>query len=141
MMIQEFPIQVLRLDAPTTPVDLLAAPSTPPSPRGSPRTRMHGAEGGEEHVEKRFKSESHKKARLTRLSEERSAMVRVMKMTEDEFHTMDSYDDDPQLDNHCDYGDPWMDEDVIVLSSMPEELWYHGDLSLQPPTPPAWIDK
>ena len=116
----------LCLDAPSTPIDLLAAPSTPPSPRTTPTTRVHDAEVEEEHSTKRFK-EPHKKARLTRLSEERDAMVRVVKIADDEFYTMDSYNEDPQLDDHCDYGDPWMDEDKVTASGMPEALWYDGD--------------
>ena len=131
----------LRLDAPSTPIDLLAAPSTPPSPRVAPTTRIHDAEVEEEHSTKRFKEEPHKKARLTRLSEERNAMVRAVKIADDEFYTMDSYDEDPQLDDHCDYGDPWIDEDKVTASGMPEELWYDGDTTVQPPTPPSWIDR
>ena len=122
----------LRLDAPSTPFDLLAAPSTPPSPRATPTTRVHDAEVEEEHSPKRFKEEPHKKARLTRLSEERDAMVRVVKIADDEFYTMDSYNEDPQLDDHCDYGDPWMDEDKVTASGMPEALWYDGDITVQP---------
>ena len=131
----------LRLDAPSTPIDLLAAPSTPPSPRATPTTRVHDAEVEEEHSPKRFKEEPHKKARLTRLSEERDAMVRVVKIADDEFYTMDSYNEDPQLDDHCDYGDPWMDEDKVTASGMPEALWYDGDITVQPPTPANWIDQ
>ena len=68
-------------------------------------------------------------------------MVRVVKMVDDEFHTMDSYDEDPQLDDHCDYGDPWIDEDKVTASGMPEEFWYDGDASVQPVTPPSWLDR
>ena len=102
---EEVPNRGLRLDAPTTPLHLLEAPSTPTSPRGDSTVRMHENETEEEQSQKRTKVESAKKARLSRLTEEHNAMVRVVKFAEEEFCTMDSYDsydDDPQLDDHVD---------------------------------------
>eukprot|EP00435_Cladocopium_sp_Y103_P056449 s2990_g19.t1 len=131
----------LQLDAPRTPVELLQAPTTPKSPRASPTTRVHGDEAEEEHDQKRSRVESHKKARIERLKEERSAMIRVVQIAEDEFPTMDSYDTDPQMDDHVDYDDPWKDEDAICLDGIPEELWSDVDPSVHPSNPPSWIDQ
>ena len=65
---EEVPNPSLRLDAPTTPLHLLEAPSTPASPRESPTQSQ-----------KRRKVESAKKVRLSMLTEERNAMIRVVK--------------------------------------------------------------
>ena len=98
------------LDAPTTPIHLLEAPSTPTSPRRDSTVRMHENETEEEQSQKRPKMESAKKARLSMLTEERNTMVRVVKFAEEEYCTMDSYDDDPQMDDHMDHEDPWNEE-------------------------------
>ena len=135
---EEVPNPSLRLDSPTTPLHLLEAPSTPTSPRGDSTIRMHENETDEE---KRPKVELSKKARLSRLTEEHNSMVRVVKFAEEEYCTMDNYEDDPQLDGHMDYEDPWNAEDQLSGDSMSEALWSDVDPSVHPPAPPAWVDR
>ena len=135
---EEVPNPSLCLDAPTTPLHLLEAPSTPTSPRGDSTIRMHENETDEE---KRPKVELSKKARLSRLTEEHNSMVRVVKFAEEEYCTMDNYGDDPQLDGHMDYEDPWNGADQLSGDSMSEALWSDVDPSVHPPAPPAWVDR
>ena len=104
-------------------------------------TRTHDHEVAEEQSQKRPKVEAAKKARLSMLTEERNAMVRVFKIAEEEYYTMDNYDDDPQMDDRVDYEDPWNGEDQLSGDSMPEALWSDVDPSVHPPAPPAWIDR
>ena len=138
---EEVPNPSLRLDAPTTPLHLLEAPSTPTSPRRDSTVRVHENETEEEQSQKRPKVESAKKARLSMLTEERNTMVRVVKFAEEEYCTTDSCDDDPQMDDHVDYEDPWNGEDQLSGDGMPEALWSDVDPSVHPPAPPAWVDR
>ena len=68
-------------------------------------------------------------------------MVRVVQFAEEEYFTMDSYDNDPQMDDHMDHEDPWAGEEQLPGDNMPESLWSDCDPAVHPPDPPAWVDR
>lgn len=138
---EEVPNPSLRLDAPITPLHLLEVPCTPTSPRRDSTVKVHENETEEEQTQKRLKVESAKKTRLSMLTKEHSSGVRVVKFADEEYGTMDSYDNDPQMDDHMDYEDPWNDEDHLAGDNVPEALWPDVGPSVHPPSPPAWVDR
>ena len=74
------------------------APPVPASPRASPTSRAHDEGGDESHESKKAKVEVQKKLKIGMLRESHEKMIRVVKIGEKEFHTMDSYEHDPSIE-------------------------------------------
>ena len=85
--------------------------------------------------------ESPKKQRIERVAEQDEMAIRVVKVSgEEEFHTMDDYESDLQMDDQ-DERDAWEGEETVSTTAMPQELWSSHDASQQPPEPTAEIDR
>ena len=127
---------------PMTP-PVIAAP-VPASPRASPTSRAHDEGGDESHESKKAKLESQKKLRIGMLRESHEKMLRVVKIGEKEYHTMDNYEHDPSMDSADDgfQGDDiWHDEDMLQFTEVPEQLWSDAPIDVPPGPPDPWIDK
>jgi hypothetical protein len=104
---------------PMTP-PVIAAP-IPASPRASPTSRAHD-EGGHEshsHESKKAKIEVQKKFGIGMLRGSHEKMIRVVKIGEREFHTMNSYEHDPSIefaDDALQNDDIWHEEDVMCFN-------------------------
>ena len=101
------------------------APPVPASPRASPTSHAHDEGGDESHESKKAKVEVQKKLKIGMLRESHEKMIRVVKIGEKEFHTMDSYEHDPSIE----FADDGFQDDGI----------WHDDFPPGPPDP--WIDK
>ena len=127
---------------PMTP-PVISAP-VPASPRASPTSRAHNEGGDESHESKKAKVESQKKLRIGMLRESHEKMIRVVKIGEKEYHTMDNYEHDPSLDSADDGfqdDDIWHDEDMLQFTEVPEQLWSDAPIDVPPGPPDPWIDK
>jgi len=118
----------------------------PASPRVSPTSRAHD-EGGHEnhsHESKKAKVEVQKKLGIGMLRGSLEKMIRVVKIGEREFHTMDNYEHDPSIefaDDALQNDDIWHDEDALQFSDVPEQLWSDAPIDVPPGPPGPWIDK
>ena len=102
------------LYVPRTPLD--DVPPQPPSPRASPTSRMHDGSGDEGHDAKKARVEDQKKQRIGMLRELQEKVIRTVKIGDDEYHTLDDYSSEPQLDAADDDGDKddiWGDEETV----------------------------
>ena len=78
------------------------------------------------------------------LRDSHEKMIRVVKIGEREFHTMDSYEHDPSIefaDDALQNDDIWHGEDVLQFSDVSEELWSDAPIDVPPGPPDPWIDK
>ena len=134
-------------EAPVTPVlidDDSGQFAVPTTPRASPTTRLHD-EGDddvdiEEHQNKRLKPEDPKRARIQRIATEYSAKINSVQFRGSEFHTMDNYDDDLDLEKPDETLELWAGEDDLQFNDVPEDLWSNFNMEQQPEEPPAWVD-
>ena len=69
-------------------------------------------------------------------------MIRTVKISDETYHTMDSYDSDLPLDDH-EAEDGWDEDDVgeAPLGSVPKELWSDFSVDQCPPEPEPWVDR
>eukprot|EP00435_Cladocopium_sp_Y103_P003562 s395_g1.t1 len=69
--------------------------------------------------------------------------MRVVKIGESEYHTMDNDEHDPSIDfadgDDVQHDDVWLDEDVLQFSNVPEELWSDAPIDVPPGPPDPWI--
>ena len=134
-------------EAPVTPVvidDGSGQFAVPTTPRASLTTRLHD-EGDddvdiEEHQNKRLKPEDPKRARIQRIAAESSAKINSVQFGGSEFHTMDKYDDDLDLEKPDETLELWAGEDDLQFNDVPEDLWSNFNMEQQPEEPPAWVD-
>eukprot|EP00435_Cladocopium_sp_Y103_P035447 s2263_g9.t1 len=130
----------IGLEVPMTPQD---GPMTisPTSPRHSPTTRTHADDPAGESEMKRSKTEDVKKQRINRLAAEQEQFIRTVKFGEEVYHTLDSYADEPQMDEKDDVEDPWLGEEELHFAGVDERLWSDHPLTEQPPDPGDEVDK
>ena len=135
-------------DVPTTPIlvedDVSGQSFAPATPRASPTTRMHD-EGEddvdiEEHQNKRLKPEDPKRARIQRIAAEYSAKIKSVQFGGENFHAMDSYDDDLDVEKPDETLELWAGEDDLQFNDAPEDLWSNFNMEQQPEEPPEWVD-
>ena len=135
-------------DVPATPIlvddDGSGQSFVPATPRASPTTRMHGDGEDdvdiEEHQNKRLKPEDPKRARIQRIAAEYSAKINSVQFGGDKFHTMDSYDDDLDVEKPDETLELWAGEDDLQFNDVPEDLWSNFNMEQQPEEPPEWVD-
>ena len=132
------------LYVPRTPLDerLLQQPS---SPRPSPTRHAHGDDVEDEsHEAKKARVEDQKRQRIGMLRELQDKMIRTVKFGGDEYHTLDDYSNEPQLESTLDdeyVDDVWGDEETLQFSNVPSALWSDSPIDVMPPQPEPWIDK
>jgi len=126
------------LYVPRTPLDdLPPQPPEPPSPRASPTSGAHDETGDEGHDAKKERVEDQKKQRIGMLRgmQEKVIRTRTVKTGDDEYHTLDDYSSEPQLDaadDDVDKDDIWGDEETLQFSNVPEELWSDSPINVVP---------
>eukprot|EP00435_Cladocopium_sp_Y103_P012444 s1084_g3.t1 len=130
----------IGLEVPMTPQDGPMAMS-PTSPRHSPTTRTHGDDAVIESEAKRSKVEDSKKQRINKLASEQEYHIRTVKFGGEEYHTLDSYDVEPQMDDEDKLEDPWLGEEELHFAGIDERLWSDHPLTEQPPDPGDEVDK
>ena len=129
------------LYVPRTPLPDL--PLQPPSPRASRTSRAHDETGEEEHDAKKARVEEQKKQRIGRLRGQQEKVIRTVKIGDDEYHTLDDYSNEPQLDaadDEVENDDIWGDEENLQFSNVPEELWSDSPVDVVPGQPEPWVD-
>ena len=129
------------LHVPRTPLQDL--PLQPPSPRVSPTSRAHDETGEEEHDAKKARVKEQKKQRIGMLREQQEKVIRTVKIGDDEYHTLDDYSNEPQLDtadDEVEKEDIWGDEENLQFSNVPEELWSNSPVDVVPGQPEPWVD-
>ena len=108
----------------------------PQTPHGSPKTRPHGDDDGDvdidEHQAKRLKNEDSKRVRLQRITDEHAAHVNAVQFGDDTFYTMDSYENDQDLEQPSDPFDLCADEDSLHFKDVPDDLWSDYNMERQP---------
>lgn len=115
------------------------APSTPREIPETPRAHEPNQPTEEEREPKKARIEDNKKQRIIQLRERNERMIRSVKMADDEFFTMDSYDQELLLADEVE-DEAWHDEDTLAFGHVPEQLWSDFPLDVQPPPPEKWID-
>eukprot|EP00435_Cladocopium_sp_Y103_P052330 s2013_g16.t1 len=95
----------------------------PPTPRQQQTTRAHDDEVDADHETKRAKVESQKKQKIAQLKQQHESLMRVVKIGDAEFATMDSYDNELSADDDTEDEDEfWSDEDKLQFTIVPEAL-------------------
>ena len=77
------------------------------------------------------------------LREQQEKVIRTVKIGDDEYHTLDDYSNEPQLDAADDEvanDDIWGDEENLQFSNVPEELWSDSPVDVVPGQPEPWVD-
>ena len=69
-----------------------------------------------------------------------AAMVRTVKIFDEDFHTMDDYQTDLSMDDHV-TEDPWYGEDEVALGAVPNYLWRVLPLDKHPDAQEQWVDR
>lgn len=122
----------LRSSSSTTGAKESMASSSRPS-----NTLTRGLEDqGDGHVDKKMKSESAKKQKISRLMENHEDMVRMIKIGDEEYYTIDEDEVIPEQ---------WWSEDDALMDEegsgdVPKELWRDFLGEEKPPSPDKWID-
>ena len=65
-------------------------------------------------------------------------------MCDDEYHTLDDWSSEPQLDAADDDGDKddiWGDEETLQFSNVPKGLWSDSPINVVPGQPELWVDR
>ena len=133
-------------EAPVTPIFDDQGPMevayVPQTPRASPTTRAHGDEDVdiEEHQAKRARGDDPKCSRLQRITQEYASRISTVEFGNEKFHTMDSYENDQDMEQQGDSADLWADEDSLHFKDVPEDLWSDYNMERQPDEPPEWVD-
>eukprot|EP00435_Cladocopium_sp_Y103_P060567 s367_g22.t1 len=115
------------MDVPTTPP---LPPVVPCTPRHPHETRHHEEEAEVDHEAKKARVELQKKQKINQLRESQEAMIRTVKIGDDEFPTLDNYETELNLDEVPD-DELWADEDSVQFNEAPDALWC--DMSLDKP--------
>ena len=132
------------MEAPVTPPmasGMASSSARPPSPRTFSTHRTHDDDVADDgHEAKKAKVELQKKQRIDQVKETYSKMIRAVKVGDDEFFTMDSYETDynSELD---DLDDVWTGEDALQFNGVPEALWSDFPTDRPPDPPEQWVDK
>ena len=91
---------------------------------------------GDGHVDKKMKSDSGKKQKISRLVADHEKMVRTIKIGEEEYYTIDEEDVIPE--------EWWTEDDALMneegSGEVPKELWRDFLGEEKPPPPDKWID-
>ena len=77
------------------------------------------------------------------LREQQEKVIRTVKIGDDEYHTLDDYSNEPQLDtadDEVEKEDIWGDEENLQFSNVPEELWSNSPVDVVPGQPEPWVD-
>ena len=77
------------------------------------------------------------------LREQQEKVIRTVKIGDDEYHTLDDYSNEPQLDtadDEVEKEDIWGDEENLQFSNVPEELWSDSPVDVVPGQPEPWVD-
>eukprot|EP00435_Cladocopium_sp_Y103_P004952 s4480_g1.t1 len=103
--------------------------------------RTHDDDDVEKSEAKRSKVEDFKKQRINRLVTELEKFIRTVRFGEEQYHTLDSYNAEPQVDDADGSDDPWLGEEELHFAGVDERLWSGHPLSEQPPPPGDEVDR
>ena len=123
---------------PVTPP--MFGPALPGTPRQPHATRTHETETEGDPETKRAKVETQKKQRINQLREFHESHIRTVKIGNDEFATLDSYEAEVDINDDVQDEDYWADEDQLQFGDVPESLWLDFPLDKVPPPPEQWVD-
>ena len=93
----------------------------------------------DDHQSKRARVEDSKRARLQRIMEEHAAHVNAVQFGGEEYHTMDDYTTDLDVENQTESLDLWADKDTLQFKDVPEDLWSDFNMERQPEEPPEGV--
>eukprot|EP00435_Cladocopium_sp_Y103_P024601 s2953_g6.t1 len=115
------------------------------SPRHAPAGLGHEHEVEEELETKRPRLADTKKQRINAITSQNAHMIRRVKFGDEEYYTMDDYDNDVNQEAPTSYANDdvelWTGEEEILVAGVPEAFWHDGSLEETPPTPDAWVEE
>ena len=86
----------------------------------------------DDHQSKRTRVEDSKRARLQRIMEEHAAHVNAVQFGGEEYHTVDDYTTDLDVENQTESLDLWADKDTLQFKDVPEDLWSDFNMERNP---------
>ena len=104
--------------APVTPP--MTSVALPPTPRQPHDTRAHGPDDDADHESKRARVESQKKQKISQVIEHNESMIRMVRVGEDNFATLDDYEKELDMMADAPEDDFWCDEDQLQFDNVPD---------------------